>query len=228
MEIIPSKNNFLKSNIYIIILSLVLTTIFINCVGVLVEPYFNDKQNFNFALIVLQQMLLALVIYYFIKHKVINKIGELLKVPDIKLLFKEISKTYFYLIGIGIFLGVFQFYFSASIPGFNQQMDVFSLFPSKGILFYLTIFNAAIIAPVLEEFIFRGALLKNMLNKYSKSTSIIFSSAIFSLIHFQPEVFGAIFLISVLISNLFLKTNSLIAPILFHILNNTIKTVISL
>jgi len=163
-----------------------------------------------------------------VKSKVIQKFKSLFKLPSLKVLFVEIIKTYFYLILFGLILGLVKYNFSLEIPGFSEQQDILGLFPKEGILFFITILNATVIAPVIEEIIFRGALLNNLLTKFSIKKSVIVSSLIFSLIHFQPEVFGAIFVISLLLSRLYLKTGSLIAPIVFHILNNSLKTIISL
>lgn len=228
MKIIPSKNKIIKSNIYIIILSLVLTTLIINALAHIIKDVFANSDILNFTLITFQQIFLVLWIWYFIKKNIFPNFKKLFKLPSIKVLFLEITKTYFYLIMFGILLGVLKYNLNLEIPGFSQQKDILGLFPQSGILFYLTLLNATVIAPIIEELIFRGALLTNLCKKYSNLTSILISSLIFSLIHFQPEVFGAIFLISLLLSRLFLKTNSLVAPIMFHILNNTLKTILTL
>jgi uncharacterized protein len=228
MQIIPIKNKFIKSNINIIILSLVITTLFINSIAYLLKNTFLNTEILNFALLSMQQGVLVLWIYYFIKKGVIKNIKKIFVIPKTTLLIAEILKTYLYLFAFGILLGVLKHSFGVEVPGFSEQKNILALFPSTGILFYFTIINATLFAPIIEEVVFRGALLKNLCEKYSDTTSVILSSIVFSLIHFQPEVFGAIFVISILLSRLFLKTNSLIAPILFHIINNLLKTIISL
>ena len=228
MQIIPTKNKFIKSNINIIILSLVITTLFINSIAYLLKNTFLSSEILNFALLSLQQVILLIWIYYFIKKGVLKNIKKLLVVPKPTILVIEVLKTYLYLFAFGILLGLLKYSFGLELPGFSEQQNILQLFPSTGILFYLTIINATILAPIIEEVIFRGALLKNLCAKYSNTSSIILSSIVFSVIHFQPEVFGAIFIISVLLSRLFLRTQTLIAPILFHIINNLIKTIITL
>ncbi len=228
MKIIPRTKEILKSNIYIIILSLVFTTLFINIAGLVLNALIDNQEILNFSLLSLQQLVLIFVSFLLIKKQIIKIANPKLTFKRCLLLFFEILKTYFYLILFGVFISILQLNFKINLPGFSEQQDILKLFPQSGPLFYLTIFNATILAPILEEIIFRAGLLKNLMSKYSTTSSVIVSSIVFSLIHFQLEVFGALFVISLLISRLYIKTGTIIAPILFHIINNSIKTILSL
>jgi len=228
MKIIPRTNQILKSNIYIIILSLVFTTVFINIAGLVLSSFIENQEILNFSLISFQQIVLIFISFLFIKKQIIKITNPKLTLKKCLLIFFEILKTYFYLMLFGVFLSILKLNFKISLPGFSEQQDILKLFPQSGPLFYMTIIKATILAPILEEIIFRAGLLKNLMSKYSTYSSVIVSSLIFSLIHFQLEVFGALFVISLLISRLYIKTGTIIAPVLFHIINNSIKTIISL
>lgn len=77
----------------------------------------------------------------------------------------------------------------------------------------------SIVAPVVEEVIFRGIMIERLGAKYSYGRAIVISSAIFGVLH--PSPIGA-FIVGVVLSLVYLKTRSLKIPILIHIANNAI------
>lgn len=81
----------------------------------------------------------------------------------------------------------------------------------------------AIIAPVIEEILFRGFLLNRWRQKYGVKRAILFSSLIFAFVHI--DILGGI-VFSTVLSLIYLKTQSLIGPILVHIANNSIAVVL--
>jgi membrane protease YdiL (CAAX protease family) len=82
-------------------------------------------------------------------------------------------------------------------------------------------FPNIILAPLIEEFFFRGIVLQKWVIKWGVKIGIFTSSLLFVIIHirfdFIPLFFGAIVL-----SILYFKTHSLLAPILCHFFYNTI------
>ncbi len=74
-----------------------------------------------------------------------------------------------------------------------------------------------VIAPVVEEFIFRGLLLNRWVVKWGGPRAILASSVLFGIVH--VEILGHI-LFGYAMSILYLETRSLLAPILAHALNN--------
>ncbi|TWT05473.1 CPBP family intramembrane metalloprotease [Planococcus sp. CPCC 101016] len=91
--------------------------------------------------------------------------------------------------------------------------------PDTPLYIVFTIFTIAILAPVVEEFMFRGVLLKRMIGKTSVWGGILISSLLFGVLHL--DVIGA-FLFGVVASLLYLRTNNLLIPILLHIINNSL------
>ncbi|MGM0898318.1 MAG: CPBP family intramembrane glutamic endopeptidase [Bacillota bacterium] len=93
--------------------------------------------------------------------------------------------------------------------------------PLPDVLWYLaaTGFIIAIIAPIAEEFVFRGVILNQMAGLFGLWKGIGFTSLIFAVFHIN--FFGA-FLFAVVASLLYIKTLNLLAPILLHITNNTL------
>jgi len=81
----------------------------------------------------------------------------------------------------------------------------------------LSFFSIVIIAPIFEEIAFRGILFHRWTYKWNKTKAILFSSILFGIVH--PEPVGAVaFGIGMCI--LYLRTHSLLIPILCHALNN--------
>lgn len=93
--------------------------------------------------------------------------------------------------------------------------------PLPDAIWYLaaTGFIVAVIAPVAEEFVFRGVLLNQLMGAFGLWKGIGITSLIFAVFHLN--FFGA-FLFAVIASLLYLKTGNLLAPILLHIANNTL------
>lgn len=93
---------------------------------------------------------------------------------------------------------------------------------------WLGIVCISVLGPVLEEMLFRGAITKVLLQKYSPVKAIILSALIFGIFHINPaQVVGAV-LSGILFAWLYYKTRSLIPGILIHVLNNSLSVFLSL
>ena len=93
--------------------------------------------------------------------------------------------------------------------------------PLPDAIWYLaaTGFIVAILAPISEEFVFRGVLLNQLMNVFGLWKGIGITSLIFAVFHLN--FFGA-FLFAVIASLLYVKSGNLLAPILLHSANNTL------
>lgn len=90
------------------------------------------------------------------------------------------------------------------------------------------ILSIAVLGPVLEELLFRGAITKALLEKYEPGKAILFSALIFGIFHINPAqvVVGA--LMGLLLAWLYYKTASLIPCLLVHILHNSLSVYLTL
>jgi membrane protease YdiL (CAAX protease family) len=77
-----------------------------------------------------------------------------------------------------------------------------------------------VIAPITEELLFRGLILRGFLARYRTSTAILVSSILFALVHVNPYQFCTAFLMGVFLAWLFLRTRSLWPCIIAHALFN--------
>ena len=94
--------------------------------------------------------------------------------------------------------------------------------PLPGELWYLSAlgFIIAVIAPIAEEFVFRGVIMHRLIASMGIWKGVGLTSLIFSIFH--ANISGA-FLFAVIASLLYLKTGTLLVPILLHIFNNTLS-----
>lgn len=93
---------------------------------------------------------------------------------------------------------------------------------------WMGILAIAVAGPILEELLFRGAITKILLQKYTPTKAILFSALIFGVFHVNPvQVVGGC-IIGLLLAWVYYKTASLIPCILIHIVNNSLSVYFSL
>ena len=91
--------------------------------------------------------------------------------------------------------------------------------PETGIYLLIEIVMITILAPIVEEFFFRGVILQRLIKKTSVWGGILISSLLFGILH--ADIIGA-FIFGVITALLFIRTGNLLIPILVHMLNNTL------
>lgn len=89
---------------------------------------------------------------------------------------------------------------------------------------YLGVFTVAI-APVAEEFIFRGLLYPFLKQAGWPRTAWFGVSFLFALIHWDAAAFVPLFLLALVLTWLYEKTDSLLAPITAHALFNAVNLI---
>jgi hypothetical protein len=90
---------------------------------------------------------------------------------------------------------------------------------------YFVLF-AVVLAPVAEEFIFRGMLYPFIKQLGSPRLAVFGVSAIFAEIHFDAGTLVPLFVLALVLTWLYEKTDCLLAPIAAHSLFNTANLVI--
>ena len=86
----------------------------------------------------------------------------------------------------------------------------------------MLVFFVVVIGPIVEEFVFRGLVLRRWKAKSGLWRGVIGSSFVFALLH-PPFWIGAM-VVGVFLSMLYLSTRSLYVPIVFHALYNGLVT----
>lgn len=124
---------------------------------------------------------------------------------------------------IGAFLILF-YLLSLAAPSFVEQLlrnisNTPSVESSNSFASNLLVSLAVcIVAPITEEFIFRGVILQRWATKWGISAGLLSSSLLFGFLHPQNPI--GVSLLGIILGLLYIKTRSLIVPIAFHALNN--------
>ncbi len=92
--------------------------------------------------------------------------------------------------------------------------------------FAMTFFVLAVAAPVLEEFLFRGIILKFLLRKTGPWHAITVSAFVFAVFHLNLWQGIGAFLMGIYFGYLYWKTGSLFYPVLLHFVNNATAVLI--
>ena len=77
-----------------------------------------------------------------------------------------------------------------------------------------------IVAPLTEEILFRGIILKGLASRYSPTKAILISAILFSLFHLNPYQFFAAFVMGLFLGYLYFRMKSILPCILAHSFSN--------
>lgn len=89
-----------------------------------------------------------------------------------------------------------------------------------------TVTSVCLLAPVLEEMLFRGLILRSFLGQYQRSTAIGASALLFGVAHLNIYQFVAAFAIGLFLGWLYERTRSLVPCIALHFFYNAAVTVL--
>jgi membrane protease YdiL (CAAX protease family) len=128
-------------------------------------------------------------------------------------------------LGIGLLLLSFVFNLA-----YSQLLGVFDLSvqPDFSLLFeetsspWLVFLAGVVIAPVIEEIIFRGFIFAGLVKRYGWQKAALISAIIFALIHMQPLAFLPIVLLGLIFSYLYFKSGSIWPAVAIHMITNAL------
>lgn len=91
----------------------------------------------------------------------------------------------------------------------------------------ILILSLVVVAPIYEEIIFRGILLKGMANKINPKIALVISALFFAVVHLNiPQGINA-FLLGMVIGFIYLRTGSIYLSIFAHLTNNFLAITVS-
>jgi hypothetical protein len=79
---------------------------------------------------------------------------------------------------------------------------------------------AAIVAPIIEETLFRGVVLRGFVQNYGIPKGLMLSAVIFGLVHLNPYQFVTGFLLGLFIGLVFIRSGSILPGMIVHALYN--------
>ncbi len=101
----------------------------------------------------------------------------------------------------------------------NAIEDYFELFGNNSLL--TSIFTAVIAAPIFEEYLFRGIILRDIASRWGVKWAIVISALIFGVIHINTIQIVTATIAGLFWGYIYYRTNySLITVIIMHALNN--------
>lgn len=92
---------------------------------------------------------------------------------------------------------------------------------------WVTLISVSIFAPLFEEWLCRGIVLRGLLTKMNPAWAIIISAAFFAVLHMNPWQALPAFILGLLFGYVYYKTGSLKLTMLMHFTNNTMSAIFS-
>lgn len=106
---------------------------------------------------------------------------------------------------------------------FGSETNTSQMIAPKNLIEFLQAFVAlCIVAPMIEELLCRGVLMK-LFERYGAAVAIVSSSLAFTLLHFEARSFFQIFFVGVLFGVFRLYTGSVFVTVLMHSFNNLLS-----
>lgn len=125
---------------------------------------------------------------------------------------------------LSMVLNAFNMWIVRVIFGHNMAVDI--PIPETGGELLISLLVIGVVAAVCEEVLFRG-LLQSSFEKLGKAGMFLLVSLLFTAFHFSIEQFLGLFVLSLLITYIVYRTNSLFAGMLAHFTNNAMAMLIS-
>lgn len=144
----------------------------------------------------------------------------------------ELTKTvlsgYFFYLAINMVISMIILYNDIKLPGYQLQENIFNIFGTDMVGIITAGIVVILVAPAIEEIIFRGFLLSTLVNKVGIWAGSILTALIFAGIHMPWQSIIPIFILALILNRIYIKTHSIWATITFHIINNGIAFAFSL
>ncbi len=172
-------------------------------------------------LYIFQSVLFLFPLYTYIYKKYGSTFSDFgfRRVPVIKTI-KLVLKAFGIVFLFGFLITALQLSYNIQIPGFGQQDSHIPLFGTAPLDIVLAVVVVGVLAPVVEELIFRGFLLQTLLKYVPTWAAALIVAVIFGLIHFEFQSAGILIFLGLILNWLYIKSNSTIPGIAFHVINN--------
>ena len=211
---------FISLNLCTILIALLISGIVISKNPNLTEVKIEDQ-----SLKLIISILSTICGFYFFK----KSMNEEIIIKKEKIKFKEIIKYSFILISIG---NIGEYFVNSinkliNLMGYSFSKTSYnSMFVATNILDYvLIILSVVIIAPIVEELMYR-LILNNSLKQYGKKVSLIISSLIFGIVHCNFYQILPAMGAGIILSIIYFKTNDIRYSIIVHMINNLTATLL--
>lgn len=115
---------------------------------------------------------------------------------------------------------------SAALPDMPAYLEEALESMTNGPL-WASLLSVSIFAPLFEEWLCRGLVLRGLLSKMNPTGAICVSAAFFAVLHLNPWQAVPAFILGLLFGYVYYRTGSLKLTMLMHCVNNTFATIFS-
>lgn len=186
--------------------------------------FLNLTNILNIDMVVL---LCNLIIIIWILFKMVkSKINIKEKIADLRSDLKISDVILSFLINVGLTVGILGTvcYIAAHLCPSAMNSLLNEVNETEASTVYSTIVytvSAALVAPVAEEFMFRGIILNRLKIKFGVKKAVIISSILFGLIHSNLGILSAV-VFGICMAVVYLKTKNIFVTVSIHCVNNLI------
>ena len=110
-------------------------------------------------------------------------------------------------------------------PTLQPVTEILTSEPRVWLRIYL-LFMAAVLAPVVEELVFRGVALPVLARRLGTGPAILLVSLVFAVIHFHVEAVVPLFLVSACFGAAYAVTGRIVVPMVMHGLFNAVNLLV--
>ena len=214
----------LKQSIWLLILLILITiglTVLIVIIGAIIdEPLY--EYDYYSGLLPLASFILIL---YYVSHRTGRTWADMLPlaIRNIDYDWRMWLSVGFSILGLGIVLTELSNAVITVLPMPEVFQDIFHQSFGKETSYLSALFVAVVIAPLTEEIVFRGIILKGLLAHCTQNRAVVWSAILFGLFHLNPWQFPVAFILGLVFAYWVIQTGSLWPAILGHALNNLIS-----
>ena len=115
---------------------------------------------------------------------------------------------------------------AALLPDMPAHLEAALEMLTKGPL-WASLLSVSVFAPLFEEWLCRGLVLRGLMNKMNPAGAILTSAAFFAVLHMNPWQALPAFILGALFGYVYYRTGSLKLTMLMHCVNNTFSVLIS-
>ena len=112
-------------------------------------------------------------------------------------------------------------------PDFASGYGMLISYPVMFVPLLVFASSVSVFAPIFEEWLCRGLVLRGLLQKTNPVAAILISALFFAVIHLNPWQAVPAFILGVLFGIVYYKTGSLKLTMLMHFVNNTFSAILS-
>ena len=127
---------------------------------------------------------------------------------------------FLFFLGIQQWLNVVNTWMDRVLPPPVWFWELFDKIFENDFGFWGAFMKVVIIAPVVEELIFRGVIMHGLMRNYSGPVAVFFSGLLFALFHLNPWQFPATFILGMILGWIMIRTRNILLCIGGHAINN--------